>query len=880
MTDYSLQACLDARYHRRPLGDKGGTPEEQGDHFFSCGEFEAAAEAYAACSPPTDRVRAKRGWCLAALDRFEEAEDLLTPETCGSSSSELSMLAVVIAGGWGRSKLRGGFGPKGVEARARGEQVSQIVERALQVDEPALLAFFAYKDLTDWHTHREAALVVAERALGLYKSPAMLLWRVLLLRTLGRPNACALDAMFVEMPEEPWDDYVGEAFETAIALSRFDRADAALDIFDDKLRREDDPTLALGLTLIRAYIDLRRALSNDPNDAASALNSVGKVVGDLDSLAVPRHSTHGLILFAAKLHLALAVQLDDHDAISRAVRWLIEAYWSGESPTEYSPAHEMIWLGRLTHEADFGDGYLAPVVANCLPTNDRVRWELLNALHTAMFEDEADTEAQGIIAAFGASLAPAWTAGAVARVLLTSEAPDFHRAGEALAQHCLYAEQTEGAYAELDEFDFDALSVEQLSELMDGISEVFDSLSQKDPGSGKPLIQKLGSVLHGKKCHGDLKRLSDIVAARTEVEDALFYGALARQELKEYDEARAMYGTLLEQNPEYRSVYWNLALILDAQANPEAIDAMLPALEERAGEGPEWSKTRDHVRAALKRARQRQAAIDRRAFVRHELSTFPPLRQTPFATAELTLVEAACLVALLRASDLNHSTWTLGPFDASSIPFEPTHRFRSALFGLARKGVIRIADSTPDTAFVVNDGNLSYHLGHVHWVVTPHTLALQRDIRDLIRDDWPTDWKAHAETLSKDLAAEECVAYMEYLAEERNLDPPNPTDARALFRELLEHCSVGKCWYYIYSGVQSANDYRTKYPVSRAQVTAMMLRRTRERGEVAISKGWETQYSRIRALPRSHLSAALHDVLTGWGERAFEELIRALDRPA
>ena len=93
---------------------------------------------------------------------------------------------------------------------------------------------------------------------------------------------------------------------------------------------------------------------------------------------------------------------------------------------------------------------------------------------------------------------------------------------------------------------------------------------------------------------------------------------------------------------------------------------------------------------------------------------------------------------------------------------------------------------------------------------------------------------------------------------------------------MLEHCCVGKCWYYIYSGVQSANDYRTKYPVSRAQVTAMMLKRTRERGEIAIAKEWDTQYSRIRALPRSHLSAALHDVLTGWGERAFEEPIRML----
>lgn len=230
----------------------------------------------------------------------------------------------------------------------------------------------------------------------------------------------------------------------------------------------------------------------------------------------------------------------------------------------------------------------------------------------------------------------------------------------------------------------------------------------------------------------------------------------------------------------------------------------------RTGKSEEWDKIRDHVRAALTRARQRQAETDRRAFIRRELSAFPPLRQTPFKATELSLVDAACLLALLRASDLDHSTWTLTPFDSNSIPFEPTDRFCTALFGLARKGVIRIADCTPQSAFVVDEGALRYHLGRVYWIVSPHTLALQRDIRDLARDDWSAHWKAHAETLSRDLTVEECVAYMEHLAEERNLDAPDAADARALFRQLLEHCSVGKCWYYIYSGVQSANDYRTK----------------------------------------------------------------------
>lgn len=321
-------------------------------------------------------------------------------------------------------------------------------------------------------------------------------------------------------------------------------------------------------------------------------------------------------------------------------------------------------------------------------------------------------------------------------------------------------------------------------------------------------------------------------------------------------------------------------MIHEAQGNAEAIEHLLPAIEQRAqGSATSWVEARDRARAALTRVRQHRAATDLRAFVSRELTRFPELRGAPVSATELSLLEAACLVALLRACELNHSTWTLAPFAASSIPFEPTHRFRAALLDLAMKGILRIADSTPLEAFTVADGQLRFYLDQVHWSISARTLALQREIRDLPRHEWPEHWSDHAEMLSRDLATEECVAYLEYLAEQRKLDPPEPADARALFRELLEHCSVGKCWYYIYSGVQSANDYRTKYPVSRAQVTAMMLRRTRERGEIAIAKGWDTSYSRICALPRSHLSAALHDVLTGWGERAFEEPIRTLAHP-
>src|SRR5690606_101172 len=112
-------------------------------------------------------------------------------------------------------------------------------------------------------------------------------------------------------------------------------------------------------------------------------------------------------------------------------------------------------------------------------------------------------------------------------------------------------------------------------------------------------------------------------------------------------------------------------------------------------------------------------------------------------------------------------------------------------------------------AFVEKGGQLHFYLDRVHWSISPATLELDSRIRRLRREEWPAHWPAHAEVLARDLAGEECVAYMEYLAEQRDLDPPAQTDSRALFRELLEHSSVGQCWYFIFRGVTSANDYRT-----------------------------------------------------------------------
>jgi hypothetical protein len=315
VTENSLEACIRAWRHRHAL-DNGLSAEHLGDGHFTRGEFEAAAVAYATCEPETDQIRAKRGWCLAVLDRFDEAEQLLTPATCGTSSAELAVLAAIVAGGWNRNKLYAASGTQGDDARARSEQVAQLVDRALRsTDKPDYLAFIAYKDLIGWHRDREAALVVAERAVSLFKTPDLAEWHARSLRWLRRPTNAALDALLEQMPEAPWSTYLAETFESALALPRYDDACVALDVLGEKLKSERDPTFPIGLSLMRSYVDLRRALDADPGAAVRGLAAVENVSRDLPTISTRHSWTDGPRLFADKLRLALAVILKDERAV-------------------------------------------------------------------------------------------------------------------------------------------------------------------------------------------------------------------------------------------------------------------------------------------------------------------------------------------------------------------------------------------------------------------------------------------------------------------------------------------------------------------------------------------------------------------------------------
>lgn len=109
---------------------------------------------------------------------------------------------------------------------------------------------------------------------------------------------------------------------------------------------------------------------------------------------------------------------------------MIEVYWVDRSVFEYFLVYEMMWLGWLIYEVDFGIVYFNFVVVNCLLMNDCVYWEFFNVLYIVIFVDDVDVDVCEVIVVFGFSFVFDWVVGVVVSVLMIFEEFDFYGVGE------------------------------------------------------------------------------------------------------------------------------------------------------------------------------------------------------------------------------------------------------------------------------------------------------------------------------------------------------------------------------------------------------------------------------------------------------------------
>ena len=882
MTTNNPEDCIYALVHHIQLISNPNTLEEKGDYHFCLGELDSALTYYA--DSTEERVNYKRKLCENLMSSFTD-KDLSLLNFDNYCSYDFAMHALIIAGGWNHKKIEkyNIFNKRKFknEYESRYDRTEKLISLALKSEKTDLLAFLAYKNILDDYYHiSEASLAIAERSISLYKSSEMLEWYAFLQRRLNQPSLSTLHRLFNDLPCELTVSYINEAFNTAMALKDFCKAKKAIDILDNNFLDKNDLNFTVKSKLLRSYVDFCCTIETPNSPHAEYLI---EFLDDLITSVRSPESINENIIFAAKMNLALSVFLNQQKTIPNSVELLIKSFWY-KRLDQYSPGKDAIFLEGFFHECDFGYYYQSTIVENALSQNLLRYWRLLLALRTILFvEDDSENKAKEIIITLGPDLAPEWARAIVTKTLLHSKiSRDFFNLGKTIAEHCFnldYDQKIGGI--DFIASDFHHLESKQLYDLVKGITEVFESKSQDHSAKGKSLVEEISSILVKKKFYKELSHLSSLILIKKEdknfegCEIILFYNAVANQLIENYEVAKRNYESLIILNKKHYPAYYNLALIYEMYSDKDSLVSLLHSLDALNNKSKEITKTRSYIVTAIKILEKKQADIDTHHFIQRELSLLPQLVKKKIDQVDLSLVEATCLLALFRACDLDHMTCILAPFNKSPIPFEPTDQFKSALLPLLQKGIIEISTISPDSSFSVLDGKICFNFEQLSWNISVNTLALCREIRDQTLVKWPGHWREQSLSLARDLAVEECVEYMEYLSQERRLIAPDRVEARALFRELLELSSVSKCWYYIFAGVTSANDYRTKYKVTSNKVPKMILNQIRNRGVTAIEKGWDTQYKRISKLPRSHFSGALHDALTGWGERAFDEPIRS-----
>lgn len=779
--------------------------------------YKEAVRLYLAEAGESPATRAKHGFSAAMVGDDASAEELLTIGNVGTHPLATAILAWVLAGPRGRRIDTLFLTAEDGEPQRRREIVLSLLDRALAVQRPPMTAFLAACDVHGTHNEEAKALVV--RARNLYPNWA---WAQGLYaatqRTADSFSPAILDDLMRILPTAIHAEVFREAFVYAMKLERWRDAEQVVEVLE-ALVREDGLSNWSKSTLaeMRAMVALHRARAGDVEAYEDALDFVSTYVGISSGVEDDPDP-----LNAPRFLLDIGLETDNEVKVREAVQGVLAKVWSvsdlpGRGLGDWSPALGSTSLIGWLHIYHFGFRFVESWqrVLPMLDKQSATRWSLLIAAD-AVLGEHAEEDELCIVREADLTHAPLW-AWRAAFHAFCGEPADFLRAGEILAQvsennEAFVTSGDEGSTDLCSYFYVDHYGSEQVVEMFDG---AFSWLLRTPTATGHGLLR--GWAKDGIENNGAsvVEKIAQLSLSRQESE-------IARNSL---------------------------------QLAQEAMETA--ALERKALEAKEHALTP-------------QAALER------WLAGYPDPECTRVTPEDLTLLEAAALIALFRASPLNHNRWTLAALRDSTRKFEPTKKFSEVMFGLMRKGVIAVHVSTPQDTMWVQGDKLVAYLDRVVWRISFHTLELHRGIRDLDQRDWPESWRSHASILARDLGVEEMVTYQELLFTERDLPIPDGDAVREIYRVQLERLAIAQCYYLTHKSMRETLDYQARYRPGKKQLQARMLNLLRDNGERAVEKGWDTRYGRVRNLPPSLLHEALHDVLTRWGTKAFEEPVMSL----
>jgi len=870
----TLGEVIDAIRNEAPLHAEADlsslSPLQRADHEASKHEWETALRWYSMASKPLSQsVKAKMGFGHVLLGELKEAAELLTAQNVGDHPvARAALVRILVRDGRG-------FG-KRTDDLARGKA---LLAELLADKAPPIYVFATALETSRLTLSSDEALSAAKRGLELYPEwdfGAIRLVRLLLLQGLDDPAALERAIQVVPRIDDPVE--LADVFSYAMFL----RHSSGMDLVIERLSRlpiEEGTApaqVASQLEVLRAARDLVSGSQQALEDALARMPVVGVTSGETQ-------------WELAKLRLAIALATGRDEAIHAAALRLKEVFASHRLP---------LWRDRLddVHGAVEGLawGYFRLLAGHIEISRHRDRildlfrdWdaEVLAAmfdLDQALHEgDEASIERLTSAHQF----LPAWALSTVSGALRNSDQPDFEAVGEVLA--CL-GDAVERARADGDKDaaaklytdlreDLESFDVEGLAALANGVRIHLREASEEVTGA--VILELLGPKLFDARQTLALDTVAMEVEQRTGSALSMFYLALAAELGSKPDLAIERYERTIERDRDHASAMWNLAQLYAQRGNARGLsqlDKRLRVLTTKHVHDdrlPGWS---EKVAEMLARAEAGYIPPPTDP-VDAELASYPAVGSRQWAPHELSLVEAVTLIALLRSGDIQYTNWTLPPLEKSPHRFESRKRLVGTLFNLVSKGIVGFAKSTPRQVFGFKDGMFSAYLHRVVWQLAPATLQLEREIRLLKREDWPEAWTAAARRLAIDLGTDDALVYFAHQLESLGLPVPPDQELADIIGTQLERVAIANVYYLAHKSARSVLEYKAKYPASQAQLAGRARNLLRENGERMIDQGWDTKYRRSKdSPPPSLMYEALMDVLTGWGERGFNEPIDSL----
>jgi len=881
-----LDELIDAIISNRPLHPEADPstldPVVRGDYEASRGNLVAAIQAYGkAPKPLSATTRAKLGFCLViehGAGELKAASELLTSKNVGTHPVARAALVRVLT-------RRRGFAAQKEDQ----ELAARIMEELLADPEPRPYVFSTA--LEAGHALRLPAsrLDITRRGLELYPDwefGALRLLHLLRLEQMFEQEALERVLPLIPALDDPTE--LSDVFAYAFDLRHVSGMDAVLARLETLPRADEvaPDTLASQLEVLRSARDLVAGYQGDAQALEAALARLQR--------AESSPLTQAWELAKLRLQIALATGRDE--AIHAAAAWLLKVAYSGRVPLWISgfdaievDVDGLAWGAFRIHSLGIDLRSQRARIISLFDDFENEELETLFNLDAAMHVEEPGESVFEDLASSARHFLPERLLSTAATALLNAEEPNYEAIGSltvklaAAHEAAVAAGDQERAQGLLDDLRYglvESLMGDGLPEIAAGIH--LQLVEEPEATRGAKLLTLIGPKLHEHRQAHALNLIAQEVEDRTGSAESMFYLALAADMAGKSELAVERFERAIERDRDNTAAMWNLVQQYARRGNARGLAQISKRLRALANIDPSnevlssWADRAEQMRerAAAGYIPPPEDPVDR------ELSQFPAVGSLQCTPDDLTLAEAVVLIALLRSGEIDHVSWTLPPLQKASVPFESRKRLVGTLFSLASKGLIGFDASTPRGAFDMKDGALSVYLHQVVWKVAPSTLQLEREIRQLPREEWPQAWTATARRLAIDLGTDDVIAYFQHRLEEVGLPAPRENEVREIVSVQLERLSIANVYYLAHKSARSTLEHKAKYNPGEAQLMGRARNLLKENGERMQAEGWDTAFRRNKnAPPASLVYEALIDVLTGWGERAFNQPIDGLSFP-